>query len=149
MIDFFNLSQFILPILLVIIGFITGRRIEYNHWRTLASSEKNLAHIKVEQMDVPMLSQAATHYELVVGHAVIAEDAFKSFLAKLVQLFGGEIRAYQRLLDRARRQAIIRMQLEASAMGCQHIINVRLQSANINSGQKVAVQVFVYVIAIK
>jgi uncharacterized protein YbjQ (UPF0145 family) len=139
--------QYVVPVLLILIGFMTGRRIEHNHWKYLAKSEKNLAHIEVTQHPISndqLSVQTLKNSYLVAGNAVIAEDAFKSFIAKLRKLFGGELHGYQALLQRARRQAIIRMQHEAAANGAQKIINVRFASTDISSSNRVCVEVMVY-----
>ena len=66
-----------------------------------------------------------------VGEAVIATDYLKSFLAKFRNLFGGEIKSYQSLLDRARRESLLRILEQARADGYNAICNVRFATADI------------------
>jgi uncharacterized protein YbjQ (UPF0145 family) len=62
---------------------------------------------------------------------VVSVDYFKRFLAQLRGLVGGRVRAYESLLDRARREAVLRMKEEAAQRGFDAVINVRLESTNI------------------
>ena len=71
---------------------------------------------------------------LVSGSVVIANDYFKTFVAGLRNLFGGKISAYETLLDRARREAVLRMKQEAKLLGAELIFNVKYETSNI-SGQ--------------
>ena len=42
-------------------------------------------------------------------------------------LFGGRLSGYQSLVERARREAIVRMQKEADALGANVIYNMRIE----------------------
>ena len=68
---------------------------------------------------------------LIVGEAVIATDYLKSFLAKLRGIFGGEIRSYQKLMVRARREAVLRIVEQARREGYDSVCNIRLQTADV------------------
>ena len=43
---------------------------------------------------------------LVAGSVVISEDYFKRIVSSLQSLFGGRLRSYESLVDRARREAV-------------------------------------------
>ena len=58
---------------------------------------------------------------------------FKRFLAGLRSLVGGPVRSYESLLDRARREAILRMQKVARDSGFDAVVNVRLETARLAS----------------
>ena len=49
-------------------------------------------------------------------------------LAGLYSLVGGRMRSYESLLDRARREAVLRMKAEAKARGAELVINVKFQT---------------------
>ena len=72
------------------------------------------------------------HTQLVSGNVVISIDFFKKFVAGLRSLFGGRLQSYESLLDRARREAILRMKESALEIGAKVIINVRIETASIS-----------------
>lgn len=78
----------------------------------------------------PQLVRCQT--QLVSGSVVISIDFFKKFVAGLRSLFGGRLKAYESLLDRARREAILRMKESALQNNARVIINVRIETASIN-----------------
>ena len=63
-------------------------------------------------------------------------DYFKRFLAGIRAIFGGRIKSYEPLLDRARREAILRMKEEALAKGYTAVINLRLDTSRLASATK-------------
>lgn len=73
---------------------------------------------------------------LVSGSVVISLDYFKRFLAGLRALVGGRIKSYEPLLDRARREAILRMKEEARSRGYKAVFNVRLETSRLASSRR-------------
>ena len=70
---------------------------------------------------------------LFLGSVVISADYFKIFASSLRNLVGGRVVVYESLLDRGRREAILRMKEQAIAWGGTQIYNVRLETSNIGS----------------
>jgi uncharacterized protein YbjQ (UPF0145 family) len=68
---------------------------------------------------------------MIVKEVVIASDYLKSFLAKLRNIFGGEVRSFETLLERARREALLRIIEEAQSNGYNAICNLRMDTAEI------------------
>jgi uncharacterized protein YbjQ (UPF0145 family) len=60
---------------------------------------------------------------------VISVDYFKRLLAGLRNIFGGRVKSYESLIDRARREALLRM--KAMAGDATVIVNVRIETATI------------------
>ena len=85
---------------------------------------------------------------LVSGDAVIATDYFKGFAARLRSIVGGEIRSYVTLMERARREATLRLLQQARDVGATEVWNVRYETSNIRSGARrnpsVSVEVFAF-----
>ena len=73
---------------------------------------------------------------VVTGSVVISVDYFKRFLAGLRKIVGGRIAAYETLLDRARREAILRCKEEARARGFQAVVNLRLETTRISRASR-------------
>lgn len=120
-------------ILLFVAGWFFGSRHERQHLAQLRTSEQNLGHIIVssERFYRPKLA-TGSEGELVLGSVVIAQDYFKMIIARVLSLFGKNLTTYETLLDRARREAVVRMRTEAHAKGYTHIYGVRLEVTNIN-----------------
>jgi uncharacterized protein YbjQ (UPF0145 family) len=72
---------------------------------------------------------------LVDGSVVISVDYFKRFMANLKNIFGGRVTSYESLLDRARREAILRLKEKAHQQGSKMIINLKLETASISQGR--------------
>src|SRR5690606_13269549 len=84
---------------------------------------------------------------LVSGSVVVSADYFKRFAASLRMLVGGRLNTYESLLDRARREALLRMRAQASLMGATHIFNVKIETMAIGgraAGGVAALEVLAY-----
>lgn len=146
-IDALNLS---IPLLLLALGYVAGRMSEHRHYRSIREREKKSMHIPTvtaKTLDDPRPVQEAT---LVLGAVVVSVDYYKRFLAGFRQIFGGEIRSYSSLIDRGRREALLRM--KESCPGADLYLNCRLETSTISSGRGKAtgcVEVVAYSTAIK
>ncbi len=120
-------------VVLFVVGWFFGRRHERQHLERLAVSERELGHIIVssERFYRPKL-EANSDSELVMGSVVIAQDYFKMVIARVLSLFGKNLTTYETLLDRARREAVVRMRTQAKLKGYNHIYGLRLEVSNIN-----------------
>ena len=67
----------------------------------------------------------------------------RQFQASIRTTFGGEIKGYQDVLDRARREAQLRMIEAAKQHGAQGVINVRFETTDVG-GQSAASEILVY-----
>lgn len=120
------------PLVFLLVGGAAGTVAERRHTRSLATREKSLAAIRVDERDVFRAGQPArADAVLVVAEVVIASDYLKTFLASLRTLVGGEVQSFAKLLGRGRREAIIRLQEQARAQGRDAVCNVRLTTSQI------------------
>ena len=76
-------------------------------------------------------SWRASSSTLVTGSIVISLDYFKRVIAGLRGLVGGRIKTYEPLLERARREALLRMIESARQQGYDAVINVRLETSRL------------------
>lgn len=126
----FNLITFLS---VVILAYFVGTMIESRHYQSIKARERALLNIPVV-VDEELLekNREVENVRLVCGSVVISVDYFKRLLAGLRNLIGGELSSYETLLDRARREAILRMKEEAS--NADIILNLRLETAEIGGG---------------
>lgn len=117
-------------------GLIFGRAAEQRHYRELARREAELRDILVFNERRPPPNESFRDAALVIGSVVIAEDYFKRVAAGMKSLFGGRLTAYESLMDRGRREAIVRMKQEARRRGAGMIFNVRLETASLSEDQR-------------
>lgn len=132
-----------IPAALIVLGYVVGSARERAHYRSILEREAALADppiisIKRVPADMPGLGEAPDT-RIVLGSAVISVDYFKRFLASLKMIFGGRVTAYESLVDRARREALLRMRAEAHALGARMIVNVRMETASVSKGRGGAV----------
>ncbi len=120
-------------LILFVVGWFFGARHESQHLSRLLVSEKELGHIVVstERFYQPKIVKGS-ETELVLGSVVIAQDYFKMVIAKVLSIFGKNLTTYETLLDRARREAVVRMRIQAQSKGYNHIYGLRLEVSNIN-----------------
>lgn len=120
-------------LILFVVGWFFGARHERQHLSRLRVSEEELGHIIVssERFYQPKL-RAGSEGELVLGSVVIAQDYFKMVIAKVLSLFGKNLTTYETLLDRARREALVRMRIQAQEKGYDYVYGLRLEVTNIN-----------------
>lgn len=125
----------ILPFLVLLaLGFTVGGFVERAHFRRIELREKELAYIQRTDIRTLPAGARAELCGLVTGEVVIASDYFKTFLANFRKMIGGNLRTYETLMERARREALLRMLAEARQKGANHVANVRFASCNIGSG---------------
>jgi uncharacterized protein YbjQ (UPF0145 family) len=73
---------------------------------------------------------------LIVEGTVVSIDAFKKLMASFVNIFGGRMKAYESLVDRARREAVLKVKQRAGNAGCNVIVNLRLETSSISKSTK-------------
>jgi len=69
----------------------------------------------------------------VFGLTVRSRGLFANIGASLRSLFGGEIRFYTNLLERARQQAVDRMVEKANGLGANAILSMRFDASQLSS----------------
>jgi len=113
-------------------GFYFGRVAERRHYSSLSSREKAFRELQVLTIRRPPNSHRECHTNLVCGSTVVSVDFFKVFIAGFKNIIGGRLTAYESLLERARREAILRMQEHALRLGATMIINARFETSRVS-----------------
>ena len=123
-----NITIILLPIAL---GYFFGRYAENKHYKSILERENKFRKLPTSNWKIPLPMQGnIVEARLVMGSVVISIDYFKRLLAGLRNVFGGRVRSYETLVDRARREAILRMKEECP--GASQIINVRIETSSIS-----------------
>lgn len=128
-------------LVLTVLGYSAGTWAEKRHYRSIHEREKELIKLAVVTAEGSFPAERIANAALVSGSVVISIDYFKRLLAILRNIFGGRVKSYESLVDRARREAILRMKESAKELGAHMIINMRLETATIgrNANKKKSV----------
>ncbi len=118
---------------LLALGYIAGSVTEQQHYASIKAREHRTSRVPVYNIGAKQPLPDAKGAQLFVGSVVISSDYFKAFLASLSKLVGGQIFAYESLLDRGRREALLRMKEDAIRWGAKKVINVRLETSTIGN----------------
>jgi uncharacterized protein YbjQ (UPF0145 family) len=118
-----------------LIGILGGRITEYRHFRSLERREEESSDIIVTQIKSFPAAVPSSHPPMIVyGETVIASDYLKTFFASLRGIFGGEVRSFQKMQERARRESVLRLIEAARNEGYNAVCNVRLETADVGGG---------------
>lgn len=123
--------DFVFFLVLIVIGYLAGRIQEARHYKSIRARESTLAGITTFSNRFPPRLPAPHDAVLVSGSVVVSEDYFKQAVAGLQTLFGGRLRSYESLLDRARREAVLRMKEDAQRQRGTMIINVKFETYSV------------------
>jgi uncharacterized protein YbjQ (UPF0145 family) len=141
--------NFGLPLTLLAVGYFAGRALEMRHYASIRKRERELQPVlALNTRYIPEGVKA--HGSLVVsGSVVVSSDYFKTFVAGFRTLFGGRFRGYETLLERARREALLRMKLQARRNGSMLVIGVRFHTTQVAGSQTPSVEVLAFGTALR
>jgi len=135
--------EIVLFLIFMSCGFVFGQIAEKRHFKSIVEREKQLNAVPAIASRYPP-EDTAYHQQLVAGNVVVASDYFKTFTASLINIFGGSITPFESLLDRGRREAILRMKAEAQTLNADMVFNVKLETSRIAAGRAGAIEVLAY-----
>lgn len=122
------------PLALILIALITGTIIEKHHFSSIHRRELALEGLPLLNTKACPTERSISEVRLVTGTVVISYDFFKRFLAGLRLIFGGEVKSYVSLIDRARREAVLRMKEKCA--NADMVINLRIETSSISKGRR-------------
>ena len=124
--------EIIIVLVLIAVGYTFGKLAEHRHMAHLETREESNGLFLVTQLkSFPNRMPGSEAPQIVIAETVVASDYFKTFLAGLRRLFGGEVRSFHSLLVRARRETTQRLIEQARAQGYNAICNLRLETADV------------------
>lgn len=143
-----DLISLLIAFVMLVIASITGSIAEKRHYKSI--KEREIALLKLPSVNIGkkalLQNKKVQSAYVVIGSVVIGSDGFKDFIASFRRLLGGRMISYESLLDRARREAILRM--KESAIDADIIINTKFEtsmteeSSKKNEPAKVAVMAY-------
>ena len=108
--------EIIVFLTLLLLGYLFGSMAEKRHYRSIRKREAEYKDLLLIQTKIIPPDYFTKHETFLVnGSVVISVDYFKRFVAGLRNIIGGRVTPYETLIDRARREAILRMKEEARA----------------------------------
>jgi uncharacterized protein YbjQ (UPF0145 family) len=128
--------ELIIFLTLLALGFGFGQYLESQHYKSIIKRESSLRHIPAIATKHLPADFIPCSTQMVCGNVVISIDFFKKFVSGLRAIVGGRIRSYETLIDRARREAVLRMKEQAAAQGANYIFNVKMETSSISKGRR-------------
>ncbi len=125
------LINFGIPLAILLLAYFIGSYIERRHFRKIREREEALHGYPVMTFESMPDTWRIGSSTLVTGSVVVSLDYFKRIIAGLRAIVGGRIKTYEPLLDRARREALLRMTESARRSGYDAVINVRLETSRL------------------
>lgn len=148
--DLIVFVQLGIPFALVLLGLAIGRIAEKRHYKSIHAREDDFLEVAALSSKTLDEGRPVAFATLATGSVVVSVDYFKRFLMLFRRIFGGEIRSYATLVDRGRREALLRMKESEPEADC--FLNCRLETSTISNGKGKAVgtiEVLAYATAIK
>ena len=128
-----QMEELIIFLVLITLGYLMGTIAENRHYKSIKAREHEFLNLPAVTMATALDKQyPVKQSQLVTGSVVISVDYFKRFVAGLRNFFGGNVVTYESLVDRARREAILRMKAQASSANI--ILNMRIETSSISQG---------------
>lgn len=139
-----DLIGIIFSIIAIIIGFLFGRKAESKHLEDIKLREQMLLNLPV-RAETELHSNAIAA-QLVTGSVVVANDRFKEVVSSFESFFGKKLTSLESLVDRGRREALLRLKSEARAWGADEVVHLRLSSSAVD---RLGVEIFASGTAVK
>ncbi len=128
--------------LLLLIGVFFGTRAQKKHIANMEAREAAMSHMIVTNLKT--LPATGNPPILLTGSVVIAFDYFRRFIAGIVMLVGGRITMYEDMLDRARREALLRLLEKAHSAGAREVHNIRYEFSRVGNTTKGGAELLAY-----
>lgn len=134
------ISLLFLLVPLVVCGLIIGRYNEKRHFKNIEEREDAYQNFLVTQLKSfpSAVASPPAAPSAVIAEVVIASDYLKTFLSGWRKIFGGEMKSFTTMQDRAKREVVLRLIEQAHQQGFNAVCNVRIDGVDIgsNSGRR-------------
>ena len=123
----------IISAILLAMAYLIGSFIEKRHYKDIKQRERQTLHVPLVTFGAKQELPEANETALFLGSVVVSADYFKMFASALRSLVGGRVVVYESVLDRGRREALLRMKEQAISWGATQVVNVRLETSTIGN----------------
>jgi uncharacterized protein YbjQ (UPF0145 family) len=123
--------NFGVPFIILILAYFVGTILERRHFDDIRRREADVKNFPVLTFETLPEAWQVGSVGLTTGSVVVSLDYFKRVIAGLRALVGGRIKTYEPLLDRARREAMLRMVERAKRDGYDAVVNARLETSRL------------------
>ena len=124
---------------LLALALYAGWRIRRRHYASIRAREKQLCRLPAVTFRRIPDAWAVDDMGVVAGSVAVSLDSGQRVIAALRALAGGRVASYETLLDRARREAILRCKEVARRRGFHAVVNLRLETTRLPAGAGVEV----------
>lgn len=129
------MTNLIILVVLLLIWYFFWSMAEKNHYKRIIAKEKELSDITVFWKHETKLPWFEWN-KLVASNIVISIDYFKKFIAGFINIFGWRMAVYESLLDRARRDTLVKIKQQAKDSWFNSIANLRIETSSISKWTK-------------
>lgn len=116
-------------IILIAVAYFIGSTVEKRHFKSIREREQTWLNIPMVNQDFIPDAAEVQRVELVSGSVVVSADYFKKTLSTMLSLIGGNIAVAESVLDRARREAVLRMREQAP--DANMVVQMRIQTCEL------------------
>ncbi|ATH08379.1 hypothetical protein BIY24_10595 [Halobacteriovorax marinus] len=118
--------------ILLFSGYFIGKYNEERHIRSIRARERSTRRMSLNNLKkVNYNNENILQEKLAIGSTVVSIDYFKLITTGFKSLFGGRLKGIESLVDRARREAVLRM--KEDAIDYDTICNVRIETSSISN----------------
>jgi uncharacterized protein YbjQ (UPF0145 family) len=124
-------------------GWFLAAWFERRHLASMSAREKPLQGIRVNtSKTLPNCEPEGC--TLLIGSVVVAHDYFRTLIIVVRRFIGGNIKPYERLVQRGRREALIRLKEEAEMRGIDQVVNIRFGTSAVTGRFLHAIEMVAY-----
>lgn len=124
-------------------GWLLASWFERRHLASISAREIPLQSIRVNtSKHLPDCEPEGC--TLLIGSVVVAHDYFRTLIIIIRRFIGGNIKPYERLVQRGRREAMIRLKEEAELRGIDQVINIRFGTSTVSGRFLHAIEMVAY-----
>ena len=123
------MADFLIAVFVLVICCVTGKTIEKNHYKSIRKREIQLIKKPYLTYGNKILNKKAIkNIQLVSSNVVLGADKFNTVIASFKNIFGGNVSTFEALLDRGRREALLRIREKACDLGANILINIKYEA---------------------